>query len=92
MSLWEKWERDKLEKQGIKVDIPRDVQVLPTRVKKDPKKQVWFLGGAFLACIVTVLLALLLGRLLGWNWSDTYIAHVFAAKELQRENISSKSP
>jgi hypothetical protein len=88
MSLWEKWEKEKLEKQGIKIEEPRDVNIRPTRVKPDYRQQTWIVVGAFFACLAVVVAALALGNLFNWQWSDTYIARLFVNKELQREAIS----
>jgi hypothetical protein len=88
MSLWEKWEREKLAKQGFKVEEPRDVNIQPTRVKADFRRQTWIVAGALFACVAVVFVTLLLGRLLDWNWSDTYIIRFLATKEAQRESIA----
>jgi hypothetical protein len=88
MSLWEKWEREELKKQGIKVEEPRNVTVRPMRIKTDYRKQAWIVAGAFFACLAVVAVSLALGNLLGWKWSDTYIARLFVNKQLHREAIS----
>ncbi|MDR3231947.1 MAG: hypothetical protein LBT65_10950 [Synergistaceae bacterium] len=88
MSLWEKWEREKLAKQGIKIEEPRDVNIQPTRVKADFRRQTWIVVGAFFACLAVVVVTLILGRLVGWDWSDSYVVRLLATKEAQRESLS----
>ena len=78
MSLWEKWEREKLERQGIKVERKDGVKILDTRPKPDVLKQSWILGGAILACLLVVYFALLLNHAYGGRWSEFYLVRVFA--------------
>ncbi|MDR1875287.1 MAG: hypothetical protein LBQ90_09805 [Synergistaceae bacterium] len=87
MSLWEKWEREKLRKQGIQVEEPRDVDIRPTRVRNNYRQQAWIIAGVVFICVVAVIVTLTLGNLLGWRWSDTYIVRFFATKAVQREIV-----
>ncbi|MDR1621058.1 MAG: hypothetical protein LBS00_01645 [Synergistaceae bacterium] len=89
MSLWEKWEREKLEKQGIKVEHHSDVEIHDTRSKVDVRTQIWTLLGAVVACLAIVYAALVFEALLGGRpWTDTYIVRLIAAKEAQRQAMS----
>ena len=89
MSLWDKWERVKLEKQGIKVEHHRDVEIHETHPKADTRKQIWIVVGAFFACIAVVFLALAFEAVYnGRRWSDTYIVRLFAERQAQREAMS----
>jgi hypothetical protein len=89
MSLWEKWEREKLEKEGIKVERHSDVEIYEMRPKANIRKQVWIVLGTIGACCVIVYLALILEALYnGRRWSDTYIVRLIATKEAQRQSIS----
>ena len=89
MSLWEKWEREKLEKQGVKVEYPRDVDIHETHPKSDIRKQIYVVAGITLACFLLVYAAIVFEALYsGRRWSDTYIVRLFATKEAQRETLS----
>jgi hypothetical protein len=91
MSLWEKWERESLEKQGIKVKHHSDVDIQDTRIKADWHKQTWIVVGTIAACLFVVYAAMVFEALFeGRRWSDTYIVHLFAEREAQREDISNK--
>ena len=77
MSLWEKWEREKLEKQGIKVERKSDVKIQDTRVKQDVRKQSLIVGLVIMACISMVFLGWTLHERFGNQWSDfPVIRHV----------------
>ena len=89
MSLWEKWEKEKLEQQGIKVERKSDVEIHDTHPKTDFQKQAWIVAGALLACFLVVYLALVLNAIYGGNWSDSLIVRMFIAKQEQRQSISS---
>jgi hypothetical protein len=85
VSLWDKWEREKLEAQGIKVERPRDVEIHATREKINWSKQAIYVFAALAGCLFAVYAALTLEALFnGRRWSDTYIVHLFAEKEAQR--------
>jgi hypothetical protein len=89
MSLWEKWEREKLEKQGIKVERPRDVDIHPTHPKSNIRKQVYLVAVVAVACIVLVHVAIAFEALYsGRRWSETYIVRLFSAREADREAVS----
>ena len=91
MSLWEKWEREALEKQGIKVEHRSDVEIHDARVKLDWRKQVWVIAGAVVACLVIVYAALIVEAVFnGRRWSDTYIVHLIAERHAQRAAMSNQ--
>ena len=93
MSLWEKWEREKLEKQGIKVERNSDVEIYEMRPKANIRKQALIVIGTIGACFAVVYLALILEALYnGRRWSDTYIVRFIAAKETQRQSIAGNNP
>ncbi|MDR1377268.1 MAG: hypothetical protein LBJ22_07125 [Synergistaceae bacterium] len=88
MSLWEKWEREELEKQGIKVERPVDVEIHDMRPKSDIRKQALIVLGAIGACCVIVYAAMILEALYnGRRWSETYIVRFLAEKEIQRQSM-----
>ncbi|MDR1649203.1 MAG: hypothetical protein LBR71_02990 [Synergistaceae bacterium] len=89
MSLWEKWEREKLEKQGIKLEPVRDVEIHATHPKSNIRRQICMAVGVAFVCLLLVHMAMVFEALYsGRRWSDTYIVRLFAAKEAQREAIS----
>ena len=89
MSLWEKWESEKLEKQGIKVERHSDVEIREMHSEPNLYKQTWIVVGALAACFFAVYAALVLEAVInGRRWSDTYLIRLFAQKEAQREAIS----
>jgi hypothetical protein len=89
MSLWEKWEREKLEKQGIKVEYDKDVKIYDTHPQRSLRKQICVVAGVFFACLLLVHMALVFEALYtGRRWSDTYIVRLFAAREAERESAS----
>ena len=89
MSLWEKWEREKLEKQGIKVDRPSDVEIHETHPKSNIRRQIYVVAGIAVGCLLLVYAAIISEVLYtGRRWSDSYIVRLFAAQEAQREAIS----
>jgi hypothetical protein len=89
MSLWEKWEREKLEKEGIEVERHSDVEIYEMRAKTDIRKQVLIVLGTIGACCLIIYLALILEALYnGRRWSDTYIVRFIATKEVQRQSMS----
>ena len=92
MSLWEKWEREKLEKQGIKVEREDDVLILETHPKAKIKRQIGIVLGVCLACFALVYVALTFEAVFnGRRWSDTYIARLFSERETQRRGITSST-
>ena len=84
MSLWEKWEREKLERMGVKVERKSDVDIRDMRPKPDFRKQVWIVTGAFLACLMVAYFALVLSSLYGNRWSDFPIVRVLVDRIEQR--------
>ncbi|MDR1378315.1 MAG: hypothetical protein LBJ36_04615 [Synergistaceae bacterium] len=85
MSLWEKWEREKLEAQGIKVERPHHVKIYETRSKVNWYKQTFYVFAAFFGCLLAVYAALTFEAVYsGRRWSDTYIVHLFSNREIQR--------
>jgi uncharacterized membrane protein YvbJ len=87
MSLWEKWEREKLEKQGIQVERRKDVEIFDMRPKRNIRKQILVVFGVTAVCLVLVYAAMLFEAIYsGRRWSDTYIIRFIAARSAQREN------
>ncbi|MDR1740693.1 MAG: hypothetical protein LBR38_02450 [Synergistaceae bacterium] len=88
MSLWEKWERERLQKQGIEVerkdiiidDLPNEPSVL---------HQVFVAIGTLLVCLVVVYGAFVLEAVFnGRRWTDTYIVRLFAERASIRADIA----
>jgi hypothetical protein len=92
MSLWEKWEREKLEKQGVKVEHHSDVKIVKiheTPPKSYFRKQMYVVAGVLVTCLVLVHMAIVFEALYsGRRWSETYIVRLFVAKQEQREAMS----
>jgi hypothetical protein len=89
MSLWDKWEREKLEKQGIKVEHPRDVEIHAIHPKNNIRRQICLAAGVAFICILLVHAAIAFEVLYtGRRWSETYIVRLFAAREAEREAMS----
>ena len=84
MSLWDKWEREKQERMGIKVERKSDVDIRDTRAKHNVHKQTWAVVGAVLACCLVVYFALVLNAMYGGDWSDTLIVRMFVGRQEQR--------
>ena len=85
MSLWEKWEKEKLEKMGVKVERRSDVIIHDTRQKTDLHKQALIVLGALAACFLMVYLAITFDALsTGRRWSETYIVRFFVERNAQR--------
>ena len=92
MSLWEKWETEKLEKQGIKVEHKSSVIIRETHPKTKSAQQIWAVIGTVFLCLLVVYVALTLEAIFnGRRWTDTYIVHLFAERAEQR-NARSNSP
>jgi hypothetical protein len=70
MSLWDKWEREKQERMGIKVERKSDVEIHDTREKPDARKQSMILVLAVLACFLGVYFCFMLYARYGDYWSD----------------------
>ena len=90
MSLWEKWEKEKLKNQGIKVERKDyDVKIYDIHPKVDIRKQVWIVLGTVAVCFMLVYIALILQAVTsGRHWSDTYIVRLFVERGQQREAVS----
>jgi len=84
MSLWEKWEREKLEKMGVKVERKSDVKILDTRPKPNIRKQSLIVILAALACCIMVLVGWILHERFGTRWSDFPIIRHLAGTIEQR--------
>ena len=87
MSLWEKWEREKLEKMGVKIERQNDVQIHDMRSKFDFSKQVKIVLGAIVFCGVLVYIAATMFA--NGYWSDTYIARIFIERNEARQRQQS---
>jgi len=88
MSLWDKWEREKQERMGIKVERKNDVEIHDTRLKPDIHKQVWIVGGVLMACLLVVYFALFLNERYGGSWTDSFVARLLAEKQMQRQSMT----
>jgi hypothetical protein len=84
MSLWDKWEKEKMERHGIRVERKSDVDIRDTRPKADVRKQTLVVSAAVLACFVVVYCAWLLNEMYSGHWSDLYIIRVIAEKTAWR--------
>ena len=89
MSLWEKWEREKLEKQGVKVQPKYDVEIHETHFKPNFQKQVIIAMMTLFGCMFLVGASMLAETLFtGKRWSDTYFAQLLVSRAQQREEIA----
>ena len=70
MSLWEKWEREKMERMGIKVERKSDVDIRDTRPKADLRKQSLVVVLAVLTCFIAVYIVLVLDNMYSGRWSN----------------------
>ena len=78
MSLWKKWEREKLERMGVKVEHKSDVKIHDMRPKANVRKQMLIVVGALLGCFLVVYLALVLNAMYGGQWSDLAMIRAMA--------------
>ena len=93
MSLWEKWEREKLRKKGFHVREPRDVEIHESYVKPDVRKQVAIVLVTCIGCLLLVLAAMLAETLVtGRQWSNTYIVQLFVTMQRAREQRAAENP
>ena len=93
MSLWDKWEREKLRKKGFRVQEPRDVEIHASYTKPDIRKQFSIVLATLVGCLFLVLLAMLAETMVtGKKWSDTYIVQLFETMQKTRERIASQNP
>ncbi|GHS94315.1 hypothetical protein AGMMS50276_06670 [Synergistales bacterium] len=85
MSLWEKWERDKLRAQGIEVEEPKDVIINDAPVKKNLRAQLLILAlvAVCLFSIYNFMISDAAYRLR--KWSGTYIEQLFDERQDARE-------
>ena len=84
MSLWKKWEREKLEKMGVKVERESDVKILDTRTKVDVRRQLLTLALALLACAVILFVGWTVHIRFGGHWSDFPVIRYIADTIEQR--------
>lgn len=93
MSLWEKWEREKLRRQGFDVQDPKDVEIHESYQKPNVRKQVAIVLVTCIGCLLLVLMAMLTEALMtGKQWSKTYIVQLFATMQRAREERASQNP
>jgi len=89
MSLWEKWEREKLRKEGIHVQDPNDVEIHESYTKPNIQKQIAIVLLACVGCLILALSMMLTEmKLTGRDWSSTYIVRLFVTMQQARERIS----
>jgi len=84
MSLWEKWEREKQERMGIKVERKSDVKILDTRPKANIRKQSLIVALAVLVCFSLVFFGWAMHERFGANWSDFPLIRYLAGTVEQR--------
>ena len=84
MSLWDKWEREKLERQGIKVERKSDVDIRDTHPKANVRKQSLVVGAVILACFLVVYITWILHALYGGHWSDFPLVRALTGRMEQR--------
>ena len=84
MSLWEKWEREKLEKMGFEVERKSDVDIRDTRPKADVRKQTLVVGASILACLLVVYFFWVLHAMYGGNWSDFSLLRIISGRMEER--------
>jgi len=71
MSLWKKWEKEKLKRMGIRIERQKDdVRILDTRLKSDARKQLPTLILVVLTCFVIVFIGWTLRERHANCWSD----------------------
>ena len=93
MSLWEKWEREKLRKAGIHVQDPKGVEVHESYTKPNLSRQIAISLAVCAGCLLLVLAAMLAETLVtGRQWSNTYIVRLFAAMQRTREEQAAQNP
>lgn len=93
MSLWKKWEREKLRQKGFRIRDPKDVEIHESYTKPNIRKQIAIVLMTCIGCLLLVLAAMLTETLLtGKRWSNTYIVQLFAAMQRVREQRSPRNP
>jgi hypothetical protein len=70
MSLWDKWEREKLEKMGIKVERKDGIKIQDTRTKSNFRKQFLTITLAIAATVSVMFLGWAIHDRFGGHWSD----------------------
>ena len=80
MSLWDKWEKEKLEQMGVKVERKSDVVIRDTRLKTNIRKQVGIVVLSLAVCFVVVYCAWILNNRYSGHWSDLYIVRVISER------------
>ena len=88
MSLWEKWERESLKRQGVDTEYKSEVDIQDTNPKPSVRQQALTVGGVILGCLLVVYFALIMNAIFGGYWSDTFIVRFFTEKESQRIELS----
>ena len=85
MSLWEKWERDKLRAQGVKVEEPKDVIIDDAPIKKNVRVQLLILAFALVCLYGLYNLMISDTAYRVRKWSGTYLQQLFGEREDARE-------
>ena len=88
MSLWEKWEREKLEKMGIKVERKDIIRIPEMRHKQNRFNQMCAILGALVICLSLALAAVTIFS--GSRWSDTYIVRLIIERNELRHRQSER--
>ena len=71
MSLWKKWEKEKLEKMGLKPERDKsDVEIFDTRPRPNTSKQLVIVGVAVLCCLLLVAVGIALQGRFGTDWNS----------------------
>jgi len=89
MSLWEKWEKEKLKQQGVKVEHSSGVKIQDMHPKPNLRKQSAIVLWALLACLLAVYFALILNAMYGGYWNETYIVRYIMERAQIRQTQSS---
>lgn len=86
MSLWEKWEREKLRRQGLDIRDPDKVDIQPEYKKPDIQNQIVIVLTTLVLCVLLIFVATFVETVYtGRKWSETFIVRLFVEKEQQRE-------
>ena len=90
MSLWEKWEREKLKEMGMEAERRGgDVKIYDTRTKPNVLRQVWIVMITVAACLALVYAAMVVEALAtGRRWSDTYVVRLLVERNAQRMRMA----
>ncbi len=91
MSLWEKWEREKLRKQGFEVEEPKTVEIHKTTFRPDLRKQILVILLILFACFSFIAFFTVTEVFSGGKkWSETFFAQLLVERNKQRESMSTK--